>query len=168
MQPPNTVSSPRRRGPIVRLYDCGRTDPRLRGDDKLLLMVMMALLCWVTPARAQPDGMFTAEPRCVTLINESGGDVLGHVETALYTDPKGKNHWFRKNFKLAENGREEACSTGPFFPGQKIRVVLKSLFPLYTCLIEVPRTITISRKKGDFFTTDLIMDCPQETAAATS
>jgi hypothetical protein len=84
----------------------------------------------------------------------------------MYTDDTGRNHWYRKNFKLEPGAQEEACSTGPFFSGGQLRVVLKSLFPLYTCKVTPPLVVTILR--GDNPETGpngLRLDCPAERAA---
>lgn len=124
-----------------------------------LWLIFAFLLFTSHPATAQ---LISPEPLCVQLVNTTNGEVLGHVETTEYHDPEGNLSWHRSNFRLEANGEQEVCSTGPFFEGYRLRVVVKTIMPLYSCLTEMNRVIHIERRMSDIGINELVMDCPSE------
>lgn len=113
------------------------------------------------PAHAQ---LLSEEPLCLKIVNAVGNEVLGHIETAEYYDENGSLSWHKSNFRLAIDAEQDVCSTGPFFDGYKLRVVVKTLIPLYSCLTEMNHTITITRQENAQGIKELVMDCPSELA----
>ena len=123
-----------------------------------LILLLLIFLC-AAPAQAQT---FTDTPLCLTLDNKTGDAVLGHIETAEYRDDHGKQSWHRHNFRIPKEESQEVCSTGPFFDDQKLRVVVKTIMPLYTCLTSMGGTVTITREPNQYGFKMLMMDCPEE------
>jgi hypothetical protein len=120
----------------------------------LALTVLLA-----TPAQAQ---IFSDTPMCLTLYNSLDYEVLGHIETAEFHDEAGKLSWHRSNFRLAPEEQKKVCATGPFFDGYKLRIVLKTIMPLYTCLSDMDRIVTISKKTDENGIVMPVADCPEE------
>lgn len=111
------------------------------------------------PARAQ---VFSDAPLCLKIHNTIDHEVLGHIETAEYYDDAGKLSWHRSNFRIKEDETKEVCSTGPFFDGYKLRIVIKTLMPLYSCKTEMNRTVTLSNQTDENGITLPVADCPSE------
>lgn len=130
-------------------------------DPMKLLGPLFLLLLLGAPASARAQ-VFTDTPQCVSVHNGTDHEVLGHVETDEYRDDTGNLSWHRSNFRLQANETEQACSTGPFFPGQQLRVVLKTIIPLYTCRTPTNTTVNITERDGPGGITELVADCPAE------
>lgn len=127
-----------------------------------LALALFVLIFLIAPsARAQ---LLSETPLCVKLINATGNEALGHVETAEYYDADGNLSWHRSAFRIAKDAEQDVCSTGPFFDGYRLRVVVKTLIPLYSCLTEMNKTITISYQMPPSGIRELVMDCPSEKA----
>lgn len=126
---------------------------------RFLSCLTLALLLTPAAARAQ---VFSDTPLCLTLYNSLDYEVLGHVETAEYHDAKGKLSWHRSNFRLNPEQQQKVCATGPFFDGYKLRVVLKTVMPLYSCLTTMDRILTISKKNDENGITLPVADCKED------
>jgi hypothetical protein len=117
-------------------------------------------------AWAQEGGgaAFTAEPLCLTIKNDADTEALGHVETDQFLDKNGRVHWHKNTFKLPPGETQDFCGTGPFFNGNKLRVVVKAAVPLYTCKVAVPTTVTLTKIADPAFPGGItwIMDCVSE------
>ena len=87
-----------------------------------------------------------------------GADYL----TATLYDPPLEGQLQSLFFRRQANETEQACSTGPFFPGQQLRVVLKTIIPLYTCRTPTNTTVNITERDGPGGITELVADCPAE------
>ena len=133
---------------------------------KMRFFLLLALIALVPfAAHAQ---VFSDKPLCLTLANKAGNEVTGHIETDQFRDPSGKLSWHRSNFRLADKEERQVCSTGPFFEGYKLRVVVKTVIPLYSCKTEMNRTVTITRGTDEYGLNTYFMDCPNEKAAPTA
>jgi hypothetical protein len=124
-----------------------------------LVLFFLFLVPGVRGAQAQ---VFSDTPLCLILNNTTGAEVLGHIETAEHRDANGKLSWHRSNFRLAAGTEQEVCATGPFFDGYKLRLVLKTLIPLYSCKTEMNRTVNIMRVRDSNGIENLVADCPSE------
>jgi hypothetical protein len=75
--------------------------------------------------------------------NEAPYKVYGNFITDYYTAPDGSRARHRSNFRLDEPGSKDAegnpadaaefCSYGPFLPGRKLELVLRTLVPIFNC-----------------------------------
>ncbi len=107
---------------------------------------ILSLLLFVAfPAKAQE---IVDDPICFTVKNEAPYKVYGNFVTDYYTTPEGTRARHRSNFRLDEAGavdpekgypldRAEFCSYGPFFPGYKLELVLRTLVPIFSCKTSV-------------------------------
>lgn len=85
-----------------------------------------------------------SEPICFFLINEAPYKVYGSFNTDWYTDAGGQKRRHRTNFRLGAKGevheregyptdKAEFCSYGPFYPGRKLELTLRTLVPIFAC-----------------------------------
>lgn len=98
------------------------------------------------PALAQDDRI-TSQPICFELINEAPYQVNGRFGTDVYVRPDGIKSRHRENFRLQPAGtkhaegyrldRAEFCSYGPFYPGYKLDLTLRTLIPIFDCRTRV-------------------------------
>ncbi|NCC20922.1 MAG: hypothetical protein EOM26_00500 [Alphaproteobacteria bacterium] len=98
------------------------------------LSLMGLVLLAGIPARAQN---VTAEPICFSVRNTAPYMVFGTLATDLYTRDDGMRARHRSNFRLDTGQRDEFCASGPFFPGGKLELTLRSLVPLFSCRTRV-------------------------------
>ena len=112
-----------------------------------LLMTITACLLIALPSQAKAQEILN-EPICFILKNEAPYKVYGNFVTDFYTTPEGTRARHTSNFRLDEAGsknpeegyptdRAEFCSYGPFFPGRKLDLVIKTLIPIFSCKTNV-------------------------------
>ncbi len=112
------------------------------------LLLMVPLLLVPAAAGAQetaPD--IVQEPICFRVRNEAPYKVYGNFITDYYTTPTGTRARHRSNFRLDEPGSKdekgnpadaaEFCSYGPFMPGRKLELILRTLVPIFDCKTKV-------------------------------
>ncbi len=96
------------------------------------------------PAYAQNENLdIVNEPICFQVRNSADFMLSGSIITGEYTRPDGIKTRHRSNFRLEEAGstneegypddRAEFCSYGPFMPGRKLGVTVRTLFPVFSC-----------------------------------
>jgi len=110
-------------------------------------IVLTALVLFLVPqiGWAQNENLdIVKEPLCFSVRNEAPYKVYGNFATEQFTRPDGIKSRHRSNFRLDEAGakdpetgepsdRAEFCSYGPFYEGRKLEMVLRTLFPVFTC-----------------------------------
>jgi hypothetical protein len=113
----------------------------------LLILVIFTVLPGF--AAAQNEGLdIVSEPLCFAVRNEADYMILGNFVTTQYTKPDGTKGRHRSNFRLSPAGtkdpetgeamdRSEFCSYGPFYEGRKLEMVLRTLFPVFTCQTKI-------------------------------
>lgn len=84
------------------------------------------------------------EPTCFQIINAEERTVYGHVETA-YT-PEQTRH--RSHFRLNEGEQVQVCTTGPLYPGGRLKFVVRTLFPVFECLTRADKDVIIRREQN--------------------
>lgn len=107
------------------------------------LSLCIALAFLLSPAGARSE--ILAEPICFGVINEAPYTVLGSVSTDYYTTSEGRKARHVSNFRLSAEQAEEKdyptavefCSYGPFYPGRKLEIVLRTLIPIFNCKTRV-------------------------------
>lgn len=116
---------------------------------KWALMGAVALICLPGVVMAQNENLdIVADPICFAVRNEAPYKVYGNFATTEFTRPDGVKTRHRSNFRLDEKGavdpktgealdRAEFCSYGPFFPGRKLELVLRTLFPVFNCITKI-------------------------------
>lgn len=96
--------------------------------------VLLAAAIPAPPAKAQN---VTSSPVCFKVRNDAPYRVFGTIGTDYYPDPSGIKARHRENFRLDTGGEIRFCTTGPFFPDQKLEFVLKGAVPIFSCMTRV-------------------------------
>ncbi|MCB9963766.1 MAG: hypothetical protein H6855_01510 [Rhodospirillales bacterium] len=76
---------------------------------------------------------YLPQPICFTIINHAPYSVYGDAATAEDVAEDGTPITHTATFRLKENEREPVCTTGPLFEGNRIRITLRTLFPIFEC-----------------------------------
>lgn len=114
------------------------------------ILLLTLLLSVAPPVRAAEGGLWqapfpdanvpmTAEgevvttPLCFRVINEAPYTLMGSLYTNFYTDKERQKARHTSNFRLEPGQSQPYCSYGPFYEGQKLNLVLRSLVPLFSC-----------------------------------
>ncbi len=121
----------------------------------LLFLTFLSLLP-VLPARAADVTPFQ---ECATIRNAVGHQVMGVVRTAGFKNSRtGQVSFHEGPFVLQDDETVEICSKGPFYPGYKVELTLRTIMPLFTCKTRLSGEIVLRQKteKGIKF---LYADC---------
>lgn len=100
------------------------------------------------PAFAQSaNGEVVSEPICFTLINTTDHGMNGSIRTQLYTREDGTQARHTSNYRLQAKGsvdhegypadRVDFCSYGPFYEGRKLELVIRTLWPVFSCITNI-------------------------------
>ena len=115
---------------------------------------LLIVSCLTIPATA---GDVTPFQECATLRNAADQEVMGVIKTESFKY-KGQMVRHEKNFDLKDGETAEVCSTGPFFPGYKVELTIRTIMPLFSCKTRLSGEIVLRRREKDGFT-DLYADC---------
>lgn len=116
----------------------------------LLPLIIFLSIPSLAQGQTRPIEKFTDTPICSDIRNESGYAIYGSVETDKVQEPGGDIIYYKSNFRLKADENTQICSNGPFFDGQKLRLTLRSLFPLFECYTSLgaPIVLNATRKEG--------------------
>lgn len=81
--------------------------------------------------------------RCFNLLNKAPYTVTGSVNTDYYELADGNRARAHRNFRLRPGETAHVCSFGPFYPGERLEVVLRTLVPIFSCYTVVQGDLTI-------------------------
>lgn len=121
------------------------------------ILILIALLFIPSPVFSQMPqsiqraGEVTTAPICGFLINRSNQTMMGTLMTMPQTVSSGDTVRHRENFRLEAGARKQFCTTGPFFEGQRIELVLRTLMPLFSCKTRIDRDIYLDTKEENGF-----------------
>lgn len=76
-------------------------------------------------------------PLCFKIRNTASWTILGDVSTDYFTAPDGRRGRHRANFRLGPGDFKEICTRGPFFPGRKQDITLRTIVPIFSCRTRV-------------------------------
>ena len=119
-----------------------------------LTTLIAAVSAHPMPARAADVTPFK---ECATLRNAANQQVMGVIKTESFMY-KGHEVRHEKNFDLQDGETVEVCSTGPFFPGYKVELTIRTIMPLFSCNTRLSGEIVLRSKDQDG-TTILYADC---------
>lgn len=114
------------------------------------LLTFIFLLIFPLPVFAQfdpPDsstgkeGEIVSQPICSAIVNRSDQTMLGTLSTAGQRIASGEIVKNQDNFRMKPGERKEFCSTGPFFAGQRLEIVLRTILPLFDCKTKIDHEI---------------------------
>lgn len=97
-----------------------------------------------TPTVPEALGEVTGEALCSAIINMAPYTVYGSVNTAYFIRGDGIKTRHKSNFRLETGEQTEFCTSGPFYEGRKVELVLRTLVPIFTCKTGVGGDIIIS------------------------
>lgn len=106
-----------------------------------LLLVSPCALAQSSTVSKRPE--ILSKPACSALVNMSDVTIQGTLGTAPQRAESGDMVTLRDNFKLAPGERRSFCSTGPFYPGQRLALTIRTLIPLFECKTKIDREIRI-------------------------
>jgi hypothetical protein len=102
----------------------------------------------------------TLRPVCFDVRNDAPYSILGTFVTNSYQDPKtGQTVRHHENFRLESKKFIKVCSTGPFFPGQKLDLQLRTFFPVFECRTGTDGPLIIHGEQHDDGTIKSWADC---------
>jgi hypothetical protein len=106
------------------------------------------------PGQAQPltgaEGEVSATQQCFNVINHAPYTVHGSFVSDTYVNDGGVTARHRANFRLEEGEMTNFCSTGPFYEGGRLELVLRTLVPIFSCKTRIDGDIVINgRKKAE-------------------
>lgn len=120
-----------------------------------LLLSAALFTALAAPAFAQDGGtqkkkssytdppLISTRSMCVQIVNDADYLVIGSLESKPYESPEGEFTHYKSNFRLDPGKATKACSTGPFYPDYRLRLVIRSLVPVFTCLTHMNGTVHI-------------------------
>ncbi len=95
-------------------------------------------------------GDVSDEAQCFNVINRAPYSVFGSIHTNYYVRPDGVKTRHKSNFRLQPSEKAEFCTYGPFYDGQKVELVLRTLVPIFDCKTAVTEDIIIyGRRKSE-------------------
>ena len=126
---------------------------------KRFLLLCLFLLVSAPSVKAQE---ITSEPICFVVRNTAEFKVYGSFITDYYPTEDGGRARHTSNFRLEPKGTvheekgypldvAEFCSYGPFFPGRKLDMVLRTLVPIFECRtsVELGEIVIKGKRKED-------------------
>ncbi len=105
-----------------------------------LFISLLFFLSVCFPASAQE---YLEQPICFTVKNNAPYSVYGDVATAPDKAEDGSQITHEATFSLKEGESVPMCTKGPVFPGNKVRVTLRTLIPVFECLSTIYPGATI-------------------------
>lgn len=114
----------------------------------IAFLTVCAVSVFAAPAAAQRLNT-VSQPICFEVRNTAPYSVLGSFITDYYPDPSGVEARHRSDFRLEAAGerdkegnyadRAEFCTYGPFYEDRKLELVLRTIFPIFSCKTRVDR-----------------------------
>jgi hypothetical protein len=100
----------------------------------LLIIFLLCLIPGFSSAQSSSDDQkYVYPPTCFEIKNTAPYTVFGEVSTAEDQNDQGQVITHRAVFRLKEGETEPVCSTGPFFERTRLRITLRTIFPIFEC-----------------------------------
>lgn len=96
---------------------------------------------------------------CATLRNMTDQTIMGVVRTAPFKVKGGMMQRHEAPFRLEESETAEICSTGPFYDGYKVELIIRTIIPLYSCQTRLSGDIMLRKTETGEGYTKLYADC---------
>lgn len=110
--------------------------------------LMLLAVSFVLMPPAQAD-LISPRLMCAKIKNTTDFTVNGVIRTEYGETSTGEKRRHESNFRLSPGETQDACSTGPFFPGYQVDFTLKTLIPIFSCRTRLRETILIKSEKKD-------------------
>lgn len=90
-----------------------------------------------------------SRPICSWLTNRSQQAIIGTLATAGQRLESGDIAKHRDNFRLEAGARKQFCAAGPFYEGQRLELILRTIIPLFSCKTKIDREIFLDAKPDE-------------------
>lgn len=109
----------------------------------MVRFISLLFLCFLPFSAFSQE--YLEQPICFTLVNQAPYTVIGEVSTdedtykgdeSTYSDNGNKIH-HTASFRMKEDEVFDICTTGPLYPGSKVRLTLRTLVPIFECLTTI-------------------------------
>ena len=117
-----------------------------------ILFGILAVCFFVTQANAA-EPLLSLRPHCATIKNDTGNSLFASIRTAYTPNAQGQDKRHEGSFRLEKDASTQVCSTGPFYPGYQVELVVKTMIPIFSCKTKLEGTITLtsSRDENDVY-----------------
>lgn len=116
----------------------------------LLIMVLVVLLplhafaqessgsIWQAPfpdsnVPMTAEGEVLNSPMCFRVINKAPYTITGSLYSNYYVNKDRQKARHTSNFRLEKGASQPYCTYGPFYPGRKLELVLRTIMPIFNC-----------------------------------
>lgn len=113
---------------------------------KLIMLLMLALFSSSSAAQAAGE-LISPRPHCASIINATGSGLYGAIRTDYGTTQSGERKRHESTFRLNAGDKREVCATGPFYPGYKVELIVKTMIPVFSCQTRLKGTIEIKSER---------------------
>lgn len=93
-------------------------------------------------------GEVTSQPICFNLVSEASNNIYGRVMTNYFETADGQRSRHRSNFRLEPGMSHEVCTSGPFFEGRKVEIVIQTFVPVFNCKTGISRDIIFKDERN--------------------
>lgn len=110
------------------------------------------------------EGEVVTAPICFRVINRADYTITGSLYTNYYVNNKGQKARHTSNFRLEAGQSQPYCSYGPFYDGQRLSLVLRTVLPIFECQTRIDGDIYLMGKVNDDGTRKtwaICLDTPQ-------
>jgi hypothetical protein len=102
------------------------------------MKLFLIIVCLLIPSSLACAQTYLDQPLCFTVKNNAPYGVYGEIQTAADTysgkqDVTSKDVRHTATFRLAPQESVPMCTTGPLYEGGKVRLVLRTLLPVFEC-----------------------------------
>lgn len=119
----------------------------------LLILIVCAATC---PVQA---GEVTPFEECATLRNLSDQTIMGVVRTAPFRARGGEVQRHEGTFRLEADETARICSSGPFYDGYRVELVIRTIIPLFNCKTRLSGDIILRKTVTKQGFTKLYAEC---------
>lgn len=109
---------------------------------------LSALLFLASGAAAEAQSI-SPRPHCALIRNATGNTIFASVRTNFFTLPSGAHKRHEGSFRLEKDKDTQVCSTGPFYPGDQVELVVKTMIPIFSCKTRLTGTITLTSSRDE-------------------
>ncbi len=120
------------------------------------VLLVSGILCAPYLANA---GEITPFRECATLRNMSDQSMMGVIRTAPFKTTTGSVQRHEGAFRLEPDETAEVCSTGPFYEGYKVELIIRTIIPLFTCKTRLSGDIYLRKTETKDGITKLYAEC---------
>ncbi|HNQ91669.1 MAG TPA: hypothetical protein PKI93_01925 [Alphaproteobacteria bacterium] len=122
------------------------------------IILGFALILGLSPLSAYAGDVSPFE-ECATLRNMSDQSIIGVIRTAPFKTTTGTVQRHEGTFRLEPDQAAQVCSTGPFYDGYKVELVLRTIIPLFSCKTRLSGDIMLRKTTTKEGFTKLYADC---------